>query len=334
MESERMKQYYAAELKPQTEVTDFFMIKSAGIKVGSNKKQYFDVLLGDKTGEVSSKKWDIAEPEIPMLQNMKEGDIIKVRALVTDWNGQTQLRIGRIRPANAEDQLDLADFIKAAPEQSQDMYDFIYQVADNMRDQDLRALCTKLLSENHDKLMYYPAASKNHHAEYGGLLYHVKRMLMTGMAVCDIYPILNRDLVAAGVILHDIEKLNEIMSNQYGISPGYSFEGQMLGHIVQGIKLLDRVTAELNFPREKALMLEHMILSHHYEPEFGSPKKPLFPEAEVLHYLDVLDARMFDMEDALNGVEPGGFSDRIWTLDNRRIYKATPDFDADFDEEV
>lgn len=329
-----MKQYYAAELKPQTEVTDFFMIKSAGIKVGSNKKQYFDVLLGDKTGEVSSKKWDIAEAEIPMLQNMKEGDIIKVRALVTDWNGQTQLRIGRIRPANTEDQLDLADFIKAAPEQSQDMYDFIYQAADNMKDQDLRALCTRLLSENHDKLMYYPAASKNHHAEYGGLLYHVKRMLMTGMAVCDIYPILNRDLVAAGVILHDIEKLNEIMSNQYGISPGYSFEGQMLGHIIQGIKLLDRVTAELNFPREKALMLEHMILSHHYEPEFGSPKKPLFPEAEVLHYLDVLDARMFDMEDALNGVEPGGFSDRIWTLDNRRIYKATPDFDADFDAEV
>ena len=329
-----MKQYYAAELKPQTEVTDFFMIKSAGIKVGSNKKQYFDVLLGDKTGEVSSKKWDIAEAEIPMLQNLKEGDIIKVRALVTDWNGQTQLRIGRIRPANSEDKLDLADFIKAAPEASQDMYDFIYQVADNMKDQDLRALCTKLLSENHDKLMYYPAASKNHHAEYGGLLYHVKRMLMTGLAVCDIYPILNRDLVAAGVILHDIEKLNEILSNEYGISPGYSFEGQMLGHIVQGIKLLDRLTAELNFPREKALMLEHMILSHHYEPEFGSPKKPLFPEAEVLHYLDVLDARMFDMEDALNGVEPGGFSDRIWTLDNRRIYKATPDFDADFDAEL
>ena len=214
------------------------------------------------------------------------------------------------------------------------MFDFIYQTADNMKDQDLRALCTRLLADNHDKLMYYPAASKNHHAEYGGLLYHVKRMLMTGLAVCDIYPILNRDLVAAGVILHDIEKLNEIQSNEYGVSPGYSFEGQMLGHIIQGIKLLDRITAELNFPREKALMLEHMILSHHYEPEFGSPKKPLFPEAEVLHYLDVLDARMFDMEDALNGVEPGNFSDRIWTLDNRRIYKATPDFDADFDAEL
>lgn len=316
-----MKQYYAAELKPQTEVTDFFMIKSAGIKVGSNKKQYFDVLLGDKSGEVSSKKWDIADAEIDTLSKMKEGDIIKVRALVTDWQGQTQLRIGRIRMANDQDQLDLSDFIKAAPEQSQDMYDYIYGVAANMKDQDLKKLCTMILEENHDRLMYYPAASKNHHAEYGGLLYHVKRMLMTGLAVCEIYPILNRDLVAAGAILHDIEKLNEIESNEYGISPGYSFEGQMLGHIIQGIKLLDRLTAELGFPREKALMLEHMILSHHYEPEFGSPKKPLFPEAEVLHYLDILDARMFDMEDALNGVEPGSFSDRIWTLDNRRIYK-------------
>lgn len=134
---------------------------------------------------------------------------------------------------------------------------------------------------------------------------------------------MNRDLVAAGVILHDIEKLNEILSNEYGVSPGYSFEGQMLGHIVQGIKLLDRTCRELGISEEKTLMLEHMILSHHYEPEFGSPKKPLFPEAEVLHYLDILDARMFDMEDALNGVAPGEFSDRIWTLDNRRIYKPT-----------
>ena len=97
----------------------------------------------------------------------------------------------------------------------------------------------------------------------------------------------------------------------------------MLGHIVQGVKLLDKETERLGFPREKAIMLEHMILSHHYEPEFGSPKKPLFPEAELLHYLDILDARMFDMEDALVGVEPGEFSTRVWTLENRKIYKPT-----------
>ncbi len=316
-----MKQFYAADLHTQTEITDFFMVKSAGIKVGSNKKQYFDVLLGDKTGEVNSKKWDISEREAPVLAAIKEGDIIKVRAQVTDWQGQTQLRIGRIRMSNPEDGLDVSDYIKTAPERSEDMYDFIYRTADAMEDQDLRRLCTKVLSDNWNRLMYYPAATRNHHAEYGGLLYHVKRMLMTGLRVCEVYQNLNRDLVAAGVILHDIEKLNEIQSNEYGISPGYSFEGQLLGHLVQGVKFLDRTCRELGFSEEKTLMLEHMILSHHYEPEFGSPKKPMFPEAEVLHYLDILDARMFDMEDALRGVEPGTFSDRIWTLDNRKVYK-------------
>ena len=95
----------------------------------------------------------------------------------------------------------------------------------------------------------------------------------------------------------------------------------MLGHLIQGVRTLDRLTEELGFPREKAVMLEHMILSHHYEPEFGSPKRPLFPEAEMLHYLDIIDARMFDMQDVLEKTEPGEFSDRVWTLDNRKLYK-------------
>ncbi|MEE0741680.1 MAG: 3'-5' exoribonuclease YhaM family protein [Emergencia sp.] len=318
-----MKQFYAADLRGKSEITDFFMVKSAGIKTGANKKQYFDVLLSDKSGEVNSKKWDIADSEMEMLAAVKEGDIVKVRAQVTDWQGQTQLRIGRIRMSNQEDGLDISDYIKAAPEKSEEMYDFLYQVAEEMKDDDLRRLCTRILSDNREKLMYYPAASRNHHAEYGGLLYHMKRMMMTGIRVCQVYTSLNPDLVAAGVLFHDIEKLNEIESNEYGISPGYSFEGQLLGHLVQGVKLLDKLGEELDVPKEKILLLEHMVLSHHYEPEFGSPKKPLFPEAEVLHYLDILDARMFDMEDALNGVEQGEFSDRVWTLDNRRLYKPT-----------
>ena len=97
----------------------------------------------------------------------------------------------------------------------------------------------------------------------------------------------------------------------------------MLGHIIQGVKTIDRMTLELGFPREKAIMLEHMILAHHYEPEFGSPKKPLFPEAELLHYLDILDARMFDMEAALEATAEGEFSDKVRTLDNRKLYKPT-----------
>lgn len=201
------------------------------------------------------------------------------------------------------------------------MYAYILEKAENFQDEDLKKLCVKMLTENKEKLMYYPAAQKNHHAEMAGLLYHIKRMLMNGERMCQVYTMLNQDLVLAGVILHDMEKLNEIESNELGISSGYSFEGQMLGHLIQGVKTLDRLTTELNFPKEKAIMLEHMILSHHYEPEFGSPKKPLFPEAEILHYLDIIDARMYDMQDALDKTDPGEFSERVWTLDNRRLYK-------------
>ena len=316
-----MKSIYIKDLKKDQELTEFFMAKTLMIKVGSNGKQYLDITLGDKTGEISAKKWDVSDSEYPILKAIPDKSIVKIKGLVTEWAGQLQLRIQRIRQADEADGQQMKDFVKAAPEEPQAMYDYIYQIAQSMKDRDLRELCLKLLTVNKDRLMYYPAAQKNHHAELGGLLYHMKRMLMTGECVCRIYTNLNRDLVCAGVIVHDIEKLNEIMAGPDGIATGYSFEGQMLGHIIQGVKTIDRLTLELGFPREKAIMLEHMILAHHYEPEFGSPKKPLFPEAEVLDYLDILDARMFDMEDALVSTEPGTFSERIWALDNRRIYK-------------
>lgn len=316
-----MKTVYIKDLRKDQELTEFFMAKTLMIKVGSNGKQYLDITLGDKTGEVSGKKWDVSDSEYPILKSIPEKSIVKIKGLVTEWAGQLQIRIQRIRVANASDGQHMKDFVKAAPEEPQHMYDYIYRIAESMKDEDLRKLCIRLMTDNKDRLMYYPAAQKNHHAELGGLLYHMKRMLMTGERVCQVYTNLNRDLVCAGVIVHDIEKLNEIMAGPDGIATGYSFEGQMLGHIIQGVKTIDRLTLELGFPREKAIMLEHMILSHHYEPEFGSPKKPLFPEAEVLHYLDVLDARMFDMQDALVSTEPGTFSERIWALDNRKVYK-------------
>ena len=317
-----MKEIFIKDLRKDQEVTEFFMVKMAAVKTGSNGKQYLDITLGDKTGELTGKKWDVSDGEYPALVDIKEKDIVKIKGIITEWAGQLQFRVQRIRKANENDGQQIGDFVKAAPEDPQEMYDFIFDTAQNLTDKDLRELCVRLLTENKDRLLYYPAASKNHHAQLGGLLYHTKRMLMTGMRVCEVYTNLNRNLVLTGVILHDMEKLNEIDADTDGIASGYSFEGQMLGHLIQGVKLVDRMAMEMGMDREKAIMLEHMILSHHYEPEFGSPKKPLFPEAEVLHYLDILDARMFDMQAALEATEPGEFSDRVWTLDNRRLYKS------------
>ncbi|MBR2748659.1 MAG: HD domain-containing protein [Firmicutes bacterium] len=315
-----MKETFVRDLKKDSEVKDFFMVKQVAVRTGSTGKLYLDVVLADKTGEVNGKKWEVA----PGDRELQEKDIVKIIATVTEYNSQLQLRIQRIRKAEPEkyeeDAVDMGDFVKVAPEDPHEMLKYLEDTAETFKDEDLKAITLKVLRDNRDRLLYYPAASKNHHAELGGLLYHTKRMVMIGEGVLKVYTNLNRDLLLCGVILHDMEKLDEIESDEYGISSGYSMEGHLLGHLVMGVKYVEKLATELNFPDEKRIMLEHMILSHHYEPEFGSPKRPLFPEAEVLHYLDILDARMYDMEEALSTTLPGGFSDRIWTLDNRKIY--------------
>lgn len=316
-----MKEYFVAQLRPDDEIADFFLVKSIAVKLGSNKKQYLDVLLGDKSGEVYGKKWDIADMELESLGAIKPGDIIKIKALVTEWNNANQLRIQRIRQAGPQDELDRSDFFKSAPEKPEEMYEYIFNLSVSISDPHLSMLTKRLLTDHKDKLMYWPAAAKNHHAEYAGLLWHMKRMLMMAEKACEVYEILNKDLLLTGVIIHDIEKIREMISDEQGIVSEYSFEGIMLGHLVSGAIAIDRLSEELGIPYEKKIMLEHMVISHHYEPEFGSPRRPLFPEAEMLHYLDMVDAKLFDMEDALFGADPGQFSDRVWTLNNRRIYK-------------
>lgn len=315
-----MKEHFVNNFKTDEEITTYLMVKSVALKVGSNRKTYLDLLLCDSSGEINGKKWDIADEEIPGLERIKEGNILKVRAKVTEWNSMKQLRILRIRLTGAEDALDMTDFVKAAPEKPQDMYDYILGVARSITDSQLSGLCERILEEHKEKLMYYPAAAKNHHAEMAGLLWHIKRMLMLGEKACEVYTNLDKNLLLAGVILHDIEKMTEILSNEMGISPGYSFEGKMLGHLVLGVRELEKICTEMGMDEEKRVMLEHMVISHHYLPEYGSPIRPLFPEAEMLHYLDMIDAKMFDMEEAVNRAEPGSFSDRVWTLDNRTIY--------------
>ena len=317
------KEYYINTLQVEEEFTDFFLVKEIAIKTGSNGKNYLDVLFSDKTGEINGKKWDIFGDEETGLLRMQPGDTAKVKAVVTEWNGTKQLKIQRIRKGQKEDKLDMSDFVKAAPEPAEDMYAFICGKAESIGDEGLRAMALKFLTDEKTRLMYYPAAMRNHHAEMSGLLWHIKRMLDLGERACQVYQMLDRDWVICGVILHDMEKLNEIESNEYGISPGYSMEGQLLGHIVQGVRTIDRMAEAVGLDREKAILLEHMIVSHHMEPEFGSPKKPMFPEAELLHYLDMVDSKMFDYEDALSGVEPGEFSEKVRTLDGRKLYKPT-----------
>ncbi len=318
------KEFYINDLPEEGSFTEFYMVRAVALKLGSNGKVYLDLNLGDSSGEINGKKWDVSPEEEALFAKIKEGDLVKVKASVNEWNGTKQLRIGRIRKYDPDtDKLDVSDYVKAAPEKGTDMFNYVLERASAIGDEGLRKMAVRFLQDNRDRLLYYPGAMRNHHAEMSGLLYHIKRMLMMGIRACEVYTNLDRDWIVCGVILHDMEKLNEIESTELGVSPGYSFEGKMLGHIAQGVKAVELLAREVGLDEEKKIMLEHMILSHHYEPEFGSPVKPVFPEAEMLHYLDMMDAKMFDFEDALFNVEPGNFSERIRTLDGRMLYKPT-----------
>jgi 3'-5' exoribonuclease len=173
-----------------------------------------------------------------------------------------------------------------------------------------------------ERLSWFPAAQRMHHAERSGLLHHTTDMLRLANALLAVYPWLNRDLLLAGVIIHDLGKIEEMKSDRTGNVTDYTRDGQLLGHLVRGITNLNRVAEETGVTSEAVVLLEHMLLSHHGESEYGSPKPPMFAEAEALHWIDIMDARMNTMKAVTDKTPPGAFSEKIFSLD-RRVYHPT-----------
>lgn len=309
----RIKDFVAGE-----KVEGFFLIKSAECKTANaNGKKYLDFLLGDSTGEISAKLWEVtSETE----NAFKDNKIIKARGTVVSWQGTLQFKMEKFRNAEPSDNVKIEDYVQTAPFESQYMFEQINKCIDDMHNEDIKNIVGHLFGHNKEKLMYYPAAKKHHHSIRGGLLYHIITMLNMAERLASIYTFLNKDLLYAGVILHDLAKIKEMDSNELGIVSDYTIEGTLLGHITQGVKDVEVVGEKFNSDREVIVLLQHMILSHHYEPEYGSPVKPMIPEAEMLHYLDIIDARMYDMRRVTMETPKGEFSERLWSLENRRVY--------------
>ena len=292
----------------------YLLVRSATQRTASTGSKYLDMTLCDASGDVNAKLWDgyTAPPEA--------GKVIRLRGMMQEYNGRAQLRVDKMRAITDQDVFDVSLLAPCAPRPANEMLDYILNRVDAMQDKELKALVLKRLEETGEKINYYPAAKNLHHAERSGLLHHTSTMLQAATAICEIYPTLDADLLAAGVILHDLCKIDEMAADELGIVSDYTREGMLLGHLVMGVSELDRCGRELHVRSELLMMLEHMILSHHDLPEYGSPKPPMFPEAEVLHALDNLDARIFEMNHALESAAPGGFTERIWSLD-RKLYR-------------
>lgn len=312
-----------SELENGERIDGFYLVKSVELKTSSNNKKYLDFTLGDKTGEINAKLWEVADGDEEKYTN---NVLIKVRGTVSSWQNSLQLKLERLREALPSDGVNIEDFVPVAPLDPEFMYAEIFKYVENMQNNDIKNIISIILEEKKEKLMHYPAAKKNHHAIKAGLLYHVLTMIRAGEKLCEIYSFINKDLLFGGIILHDLSKLEEMEASTLGIVSEYTIEGQLLGHITQGIKKVEIVAESIGADKEITMMLQHMILSHHYEPEYGSPVKPMFPEAELLHHLDIIDARMYDMKRVTSETEKGAFSEKIFSLEGRRIYKPSKEF--------
>ena len=292
----------------------FLLVRAAAQRTSSNGGKYLDMTLCDISGEVNAKMWDGLTPPPAVAQ------VVRLRGMMLEYNGRPQLRVDKMRDAVQTDDFDMDALTPCAPLPPGEMLETILNRVDAFADRDLKALVLKRLEECGERLSYYPAASKLHHAERSGLLHHTSTMLRMAAAACEVYPTLDADLLAAGVVLHDLCKITEMDADEIGMVSDYTADGMLIGHLVRGVAELDRCGRELRVRPELLMMLEHMVLSHHDLPEYGSPKPPMFPEAEVLHILDLMDARMFEMNRELKNAQPGGFTERIWSL-NRKLYR-------------
>ena len=295
----------------------FWLIKTIDKKVNVKGAAYLDLMLCNKEGEIPAKLWDYNEL---IHGEYTPGEVIKVRGSVTQFNGNDQLRVDKIRHVEANDGVNIADFVPTADYSGEMMLGEIMSIIANVEDDDLQRLTYALVKDCENELLHWPAAFKLHHAIRGGLLYHTLSILRLCEGVCAIYPSVDKDLLMCGAIIHDLCKIDEFNLSSAGLVTGYSVKGELIGHLVMGAMKIEKKAAELGIKGEKAMLLQHMVISHHGEPEYGASVRPMFLEAEILSQLDKLDATIYEINEAVAGVNEGEFTQRMWALDNRKLY--------------
>ena len=296
--------------------TFLYLISQVNKGVTAKGSPYLSLTLQDKTGNIEGKIWS-ARPE--QITNYKAGMILEFNGEVLSHNKQLQMRINDCHIVDRTT-IDLRDFVKEGDIPRAELKEQITKIICEIKNEKLNFLVSKIIEKFASDFYAYPAASRNHHDFVGGLATHVLGMLKLANEMCDLYPMLNRDLLISGVVLHDVGKCIELSGP---VITEYTLSGKLLGHISIMQAIVSEVAKENEIEGEEVLLVRHMILSHHGEYEFGSPVLPLIPEAEMLHYIDNIDARMNSLQKALETIEEGEFTPRIFAMENRSFYKST-----------
>ncbi len=306
----------------------FLLIKGTAERKTKTGNPFLTMTLQDTSGEMTGNRWGVTDEE---LQNFIPGAVVHVKGKREEYNGQPQLRIDTIRLAAEGEPANPDLYVKRAPFTRELMIEKFNEVIFEITNPNMNRIVRFLLNKYNKEFFHSPAAKSNHHAFQGGLSYHTISMIEMAKAVANYYPNINESLLYAGLVLHDLGKVIELSGPT---ATEYTLEGQLVGHIVLVDQEITHACEELNISTdsEDVLMLRHVILAHHGQLEFGSPVRPQVKEAEIIHYLDQIDAKINMMEEALEKTEPGEFTGKIWALENRRFYK--PSFtDRKKDEE-
>ena len=282
-----MKSPFVRELKPDEISTAVFLVGTKEVRQKRSGEPYLSLVHSDRTGEIDSKMWDnVAE----VIETFDRDDFVKVKGLLQLYNNRPQFTIHKLR--RVEDrEVDFRDFFPASRQDPEAMWTELRATVSSIANEHIRGLLNAFLDDPDIAARYQtaPAAKTIHHAFRSGLLEHVLSLLNLAKLVGPHYGI-DLDLLTAGIVLHDIGKVHEL---SYERGFGYSPEGQLLGHIAIAIRMIaEKLRAFPEFPAELRNLIEHMVLSHHGQLEFGSPKVPIFPEALLLHYLDDMDSKM------------------------------------------
>jgi 3'-5' exoribonuclease len=288
-----MKEFYICDCARQENqtITSLFVVAVKQVKSKKNGELYLSMTLADRTGQLQANMWDNVGDAISAFD---QDDFVKVKGIVHKYNGRWQLTVHKVRKLG-DSEIDYTDYLPKTPKDIEQLWRTLSDIVESFQNPWLKALLHEFMADETIVTAYKnaPAAKTLHHAFVGGLLDHVVSLF----TVCDLasrnYPQVNRDLLLSGAFLHDIGKLHELA---YQRSISYTTKGQLLGHMIIELEMLHEKLAHVpGFPDELKILLEHMIISHHGQYEFGSPKLPMFPEALMLHYLDDLDSKMESM---------------------------------------
>jgi len=283
---------FLTEYQEGERVVAFCLVKAKEAGVASNQSEYLNLELGDRSGTIMAKLWDVS-PEIKEAITVKS--VVKIDATVQNYRGKKQLVIQRIRPASAADEAHMESLIPVSPVPVNELWDKLAAAIQSLQSKTLRAIIEEALSDEEisGRLRYYPAGVRMHHNYYHGLLEHIVSLLTAAERLLLLYPQVDRDVLYATCIMHDIGKLYELSDP---IAPDYTTPGQLIGHLVMGTEIVSGICRKLNIPLGDAevLHLKHCILSHHGEVEngWGSAVSGKTPTAVLFHYLDQIDSKM------------------------------------------